>query len=96
MEEKKPFAPVAPGGMEETKHFDAALAGAAPSVKQILTRVAEALKEKGYRPVDQIVGFLITGDPAYITSHKEARLLIKRIERDKILEEVLQAYLDRE
>ncbi|HHW11226.1 MAG TPA: IreB family regulatory phosphoprotein [Firmicutes bacterium] len=95
MEEKK-FAQVVPGGVEETKLFDAALADAAPSVKQILTQVAGALKEKGYRPVDQIVGYLITGDPAYITSHKGARLLIKRIERDKILEEVLQAYLDRE
>ncbi len=78
---------------EETKHFSAAEPGEKPSVKVILTKVAAALVEKGYRPVDQIVGYLVTGDPAYITSHGDARLWIKKLERDEILEEILRAYL---
>ena len=60
---------------------------------QVLKEVYEALAEKGYDPVRQIIGYLMSGDPAYITSHKNARSLIRRVERDDLLEEMLRAYL---
>lgn len=84
------------GHFEETKHFLATEVSARPSVREVITKVADALTEKGYRPVDQLVGFLVTGDPAYITSHGDARLWIKKLERDEILEEILQDYLAQE
>ncbi|WP_347435509.1 IreB family regulatory phosphoprotein [Fodinisporobacter ferrooxydans] len=52
-----------------------------------------ALKEKGYNPIDQIVGYLISGDPAYITSHNDARNAMRRVERDDLIEELVRAYL---
>ncbi len=64
-----------------------------PGVRVILQEVYEALREKGYDPISQLVGYLLSGDPAYITSHKNARSLIRKLERDEILEEVLRAYL---
>ena len=60
----------------------------------IIERVFLALKEKGYNPVNQIVGYLLSGDPAYITSYKEARTMIRSIDRDEILEELLSDYMD--
>ncbi len=59
----------------------------------ILQRVYLALEEKGYNPINQIVGYLLSGDPAYITSYKDARTMIRTIDRDEILEELLQKYL---
>jgi uncharacterized protein (UPF0297 family) len=53
----------------------------------------EALKVKGYNPIHQIVGYLISGDPAYITSHNDARNVIRKVERDEIIEELVRAYL---
>lgn len=53
----------------------------------------QALSEKGYRPIDQIVGYLMSGDPAYITSHRGARSAMKHVERDELLEELLRHYL---
>lgn len=82
--------------LDETKHFLAANADELPSVHEVLVRVAAALVEKGYRPVDQLVGFLVTGDPAYITNYGDARLWIKKRERDEILEEILRDYLSPE
>lgn len=61
--------------------------------KEILLKVYEALREKGYDPVSQIVGYLISGDPTYITSHKNARALIRRLERDELLEELILYYI---
>jgi len=61
--------------------------------KEILLNVYEALREKGYDPVNQIVGYLISGDPTYITSHRGARQLISQLERDEILEELISYYL---
>lgn len=61
----------------------------------VLRRVYDALKEKGYSPIDQIVGYLLSGDPTYITSHNGARNLIRRLERDVLLEELVRAYLER-
>jgi len=63
------------------------------SAKDILVSVYEALKEKGYNPINQMVGYLISGDPAYITSYKDARNLIRKLERDQLLEELLKNYL---
>jgi uncharacterized protein (UPF0297 family) len=60
----------------------------------VLKKVCKALEEKGYNPINQIVGYLLSGDPAYITSYKEARTMIRTIDRDEILEELLNSYLD--
>lgn len=62
--------------------------------RDILKRVYEALKEKGYNPINQIVGYLLSGDPAYITSHHNARSLVRRVERDELLEELVRSYLE--
>ena len=63
-------------------------------VASILKDVYEALTEKGYNPVNQIVGYLMSGDPTYITSHKNARSLIMKVERDEILEVLFENYID--
>ena len=62
-------------------------------VASILKDVYEALTEKGYNPVNQIVGYIMSGDPTYITSHNNARSLIMKVERDELVEEVLRAYI---
>lgn len=62
--------------------------------KEILFHVYEALKEKGYNPINQIVGYLISGDPAYIPRHKNARTLIRKLERDELIEELVTYYLE--
>jgi len=64
------------------------------AVKHVLRRVYLALEEKGYDPVNQIVGYLISGDPTYITSHNNARSLIRTIERDELMEELVESYLN--
>jgi uncharacterized protein (UPF0297 family) len=61
----------------------------------IINTVYEALKEKGYNPINQLVGYLLSGDPTYITSYKNARTLIRKLERDELLEELVRAYLDK-
>lgn len=61
--------------------------------RKILQEVYKALEEKGYNPINQIVGYLLSGDPAYITSHKNARNLIRKMERDELLEELLRNYI---
>ena len=63
-------------------------------VASILKDVYEALTEKGYNPVNQIVGYIMSGDPTYITSHKNARSLIMKVERDEILEGLFENYID--
>ena len=63
-------------------------------VRNILTTVQEALKEKGYNPLSQMVGYLISGDPTYITSFNGARSLINHVERDEIIEILLRNYLE--
>ena len=62
-------------------------------IRQGLTTVYEALKVKGYNPISQIVGYIMSGDPTYITSHNNARNIISKLERDEILEEVFKEYL---
>ena len=63
-------------------------------VEEIFEQVYEALAEKGYNPVNQIVGYIMSGDPTYITSHKNARSLIMKVERDEILEVLFENYID--
>ncbi|MGO1581001.1 MAG: IreB family regulatory phosphoprotein [Peptoniphilaceae bacterium] len=62
--------------------------------KSVLKEVYFALSEKGYNPIDQIIGYILSGDPTYITSYKNARSLIQEIERDELLAELLKSYLD--
>lgn len=64
-------------------------------VEDMLKQVYAALTEKGYNPVNQIVGYLMSGDPTYITSHKGARSMIMKVERDEIIEELLGDYIER-
>ncbi len=62
-------------------------------VKMVLDLVYNAMEEKGYNPVNQIVGYIMSGDPTYITSHKNARSMIMKVERDELVEELLRAYI---
>ena len=62
-------------------------------MKVVLATVYEALSEKGYNPVNQIVGYIMSGDPTYITSYKNARSLIMKVERDELVEELLAEYI---
>ena len=64
------------------------------SAKDILEIVYKALSEKGYNPVNQIVGYILSGDPTYITSHNGARSLIMKMERDELVEEMLKTYIE--
>lgn len=64
------------------------------TVRAILTTVYKALEEKGYNPVNQMVGYILSEDPTYITTHKNARSLIRKIDRDDLLEILLKNYLD--
>ena len=61
--------------------------------QEILKEVYEALVEKGYNPINQIVGYILSGDPTYITSHKDARNKIRQIERDELLENMVKNYI---
>ncbi len=70
--------------VEREKNFEA---------REILQKVYEALVEKGYNPINQIVGYILSGDPTYITSHNEARNLIRKIERDELLEKMVKEYI---
>ena len=63
-------------------------------VEEILERVYQALAENGYNPVNQIVGYIMSGDPTYITSHNNARSLIMKVERDELIEETVKYYIN--
>ncbi len=65
------------------------------TMKLILQNVCDALEEKGYNPLDQLVGYILSGDPSYITGHNNARNLIRQIERDYLVEALLREYLDK-
>lgn len=64
------------------------------NIKHVLKSVDEALRERGYNTVNQLAGYLITNDPAYISSHKNARTIIQGVERHEIIEELVRTYLD--
>ena len=78
--------------LDETMKFDFGNE-LSEEVKDILNTVYEALLEKEYSPINQMVGFLLSGDPTYITSYNNARQLMKKIERDEIIEVLLKSYL---
>ncbi|MBQ9615706.1 MAG: IreB family regulatory phosphoprotein [Selenomonadaceae bacterium] len=59
-----------------------------------IRNVCKAMEEKGYNPINQLVGYLLSGDPAYVTSHNDARSQIRKLERDELLEELVRAYLE--
>lgn len=63
-------------------------------VKEILTTVYDALRQKGYDPINQIVGYILSEDPTYITTYNNARSLIRRIDRDELLQLLVKSYLD--
>lgn len=65
------------------------------NIQKILSEVYEALEERHYNPINQLVGYLMSGDPGYISSHKEARNKITKIERSKIIEVMLEHYIDK-
>ncbi len=77
--------------LENTQYFKVEVPETGARV--ILTTVYEALTEKGYNPVNQIVGYIMSGDPTYITSYKSARSLIMKVERDELVEELLKEYI---
>jgi uncharacterized protein (UPF0297 family) len=77
----------------ETQKFNSFDETTKYEAKQILTKVYSDLKEKGYNPVNQIVGYILSGDPTYITSQNNARALISKMERDELLEEIVCFYI---
>ena len=79
--------------LERTMQFDL-LKNREALTKAILSEVYNSLKEKGYNPINQLVGYLISGDPTYITNYNGARALVRKLERDDILEEVIKSYLE--
>ena len=79
--------------MTNTQFFQVE-SGTQISAKDILEIVYKALSEKGYNPVNQIVGYIMSGDPTYITSHNGARSLIMKMERDELVEEMLKTYIE--
>ena len=79
--------------MTNTQFFQVE-SGPQSSAKDILAIVYKALSEKGYNPVNQIVGYIMSGDPTYITSHNGARSLIMKMERDELVEEMLKTYIE--
>ena len=79
--------------MNETMNFSAVEKENESEARKILVSVYTALSEKGYNPVNQIVGYILSGDPTYITSHNNARVLIRKLERDELLEELVDNYI---
>ena len=79
------------GKLGETRQFS--IRPESESAEEIIMRVYQALKAKGYDPITQIVGYILSGDPTYITSYNRARSLIRRLERDEILEELVRNYV---
>ena len=81
--------------MNETMRFGAVEKEYASEAEKIILSVTSALEEKGYNPVNQLVGYILSGDPTYITSYKNARSIIRKLERDELLEEIIKDYLKR-
>lgn len=79
--------------MDKTMKFDVKADEIETSPKEVILAVYDALQEKGYNPINQIVGYLLSGDPAYIPRHNNARSLIRKRERDELIEELVRSYL---
>ena len=82
------------GDISNTQFFKAVQEEKKLEVSQVLEQVYVALTEKGYNPINQMVGYIMSGDPTYITSHNSARSLIMNVERDEILEELMKVYVE--
>ena len=80
------------GNLDSTQYFNVK-GDPEIRVKDVLDLVYNAMAEKGYNPVNQIVGYIMSGDPTYITSHNNARSLIMKVERDELVEELLKEYI---
>nr|WP_251136440.1 MULTISPECIES: IreB family regulatory phosphoprotein [unclassified Exiguobacterium] len=80
--------------MDRTMQFNFPEDDNRANTRETLITVYKALEEKGYQPINQIVGYLLSGDPAYIPRHNDARNLIRKIERDELLEELVKSYLN--
>lgn len=80
--------------MNHTQFFKEASAEHEIEVGEVLSSVYDALSEKGYNPVSQIVGYIMSGDPTYITNHSGARSMIMKVERDELLEELMENYIE--
>jgi uncharacterized protein (UPF0297 family) len=78
---------------DQTMKFNFPEEPADTNVHEVLFTVYDALQEKGYNPINQIVGYLLSGDPAYIPRHKDARNIIRKLERDELIEELVKSYL---
>ena len=78
---------------EETMMFK--MGGEENKAETIIRQASAAMEEKGYNPVNQLVGYLLSGDPAYVTSYKEARSLIRKLAREELLEELVRSYLEK-
>jgi uncharacterized protein (UPF0297 family) len=81
-----------PDKMNDTVKFDIDME-ADQTAQSILVSVLEALRTKGYDPINQLVGYLVSGDPTYVTSYNNARVLIQQVERDELLEELVASYI---
>lgn len=80
--------------MDKTMKFDFSEDPIEENVKDVLLTVYQSLQEKGYHPINQIVGYLLSGDPAYIPRYKDARNLIRRLDRDELIEELVHFYIE--
>ena len=80
---------------KNTIMFNTPLLAEKRTLKEILNIVYDALEERGYNPIDQIVGFILSGDPSYITSYNNARNMIRQIDRDDLAEALVRSYLDK-
>ncbi|HON86798.1 MAG: IreB family regulatory phosphoprotein [Firmicutes bacterium] len=77
---------------EETRFFEVK-PETENKTREVILKVYDALKEKGHNPISQMAGYLVSGDPTYITSHNSARSLVRTVERDEILEELIRVYI---
>ncbi|SFS97462.1 Uncharacterized protein, UPF0297 family [Marininema halotolerans] len=80
--------------MDKTMKFDFRGEEQEANPREVLLTVYSALKDKGYNPINQLVGYLLSGDPAYIPRHNNARALIRKLERDELLEELVKSFLE--
>ena len=80
--------------MQHTQEFSI-MRDSESEMKAILSTVYQALSEKGYKPINQIVGYILSEDPTYITTHNNARNLIRRLDRDELLQELVKSYLSK-
>jgi uncharacterized protein (UPF0297 family) len=84
---------MAKDNFDHTMKFNVKAEEETNEAKLVLKDVYEALREKGYNPINQLVGYLLSGDPAFVTSYKNARSTIRKLERDELMEELVRVYL---